>query len=69
MRIADIQIGQDRIALGSQGKTVIPTGNPTRIETAKPAFPTKAKSTEEETLPAIDATGGSLRTSSLEWDN
>ena len=69
MRIADIQIGQDRIALGSQGKTVIPTSNPTRVETAKPAFPTREKSTEEETLPAIDATSGGLRTSSLEWDD
>ena len=69
MRIADIQIGQDRIALGSQGKTVIPASSPTRVETAKPAFPPKEKSTEEETLPTIDATGGGLRTSSLEWDN
>lgn len=68
MRIADIQIGQERIALEPRGKTVIPTGNPTHVETAKPAFPTKAKtkSTEEETLPAIDATGGSLRTSMVD---
>ena len=66
MRIADVQIGEERIALGGQGKTVIPTGNPTHVETAKPAFPKKADSMEEETLPTIDATGGGFRTSAVE---
>ena len=66
MRIADVQIGQDRIALSSFGKTVVPASNPTRIETAKPAFPKKAEAAEEETLPTIDATGNGFRTSAVE---
>jgi len=66
MRIADVQIGEDRIALSSFGKSVIPTSNPTRVETSKPAFPKKAESSEEETLPTIDATGNGYQTSAVE---
>jgi hypothetical protein len=66
MRIADVQIGEQRIALGNLPHAA-PT-SPTRIETAKPAFPAvPPASTEiEEVLPPIDATGGRVRTSQVE---
>ncbi len=63
MRIADVQVGTQRIALGTPEN---PTTGPTRIETAKPAFPPSASQPVEETLPTIDATGAGLRTSRVE---
>ncbi len=62
MKIADVQIGEQRIALGPTARPDAPA--PTRVETAKPAFPPPVSPpTEEETLPTIDATGNGVRTS------
>lgn len=67
MRIADVQIGEQRIALGNLPHSTSPASGPTRVETAKPAFPPLPASTEiEETLPPINATGGRVRTSQVE---
>ena len=63
MKIADVQIGEQRIALGPSVRPDSPTTSPTRIETAKPAFPPPVTPPDEETLPTIDATGAGLRTS------
>ncbi len=63
MRIADVQVGTQRIALGADENRATA---PTRIETAKPAFPPSASQPIEETLPTIDATGTGLRTSAVQ---
>ncbi len=63
MRIADVQVGPQRIALGAEEN---PATAPTRVETAKPAFPPSASQPVEETLPTIDATGTGLRTSAVQ---
>ena len=70
MRIADLQIGEQRIALNPNNRSAIPASSPTRVETAKPAFPSpfpaKPAPPQEETLPTIDATGSGWRTSAME---
>ena len=63
MRIADVQVGPQRIALGAEEN---PATAPTRVETAKPAFPPSVSQPVEETLPTIDATGTGLQTSQVE---
>ena len=66
MKIAAVQIGEQRIALGTPTRPDTPATGPTRVETAKPAFPPPVSSPEEEeTLPTIDATGTGVRTSAV----
>ena len=66
MKIADVQIGEQRIALNPPARPDTPTSGPTRVETAKPAFPPPmSPSAEEETLPTIDATETGVRTSAV----
>ncbi len=66
MRIADVQIGEQRIALGPIGRPVNSASGPVRVETAKPAFPAPAIQPAEETLPTIDSSAAGLRTSAIE---
>ena len=62
MKIADVQIGEQRIALNPLVRPDTPaTTAPVRVETAKPAFPPPARPPEEETLPTIDATAQESR--------
>ncbi len=56
MRIGEVQIGEQRIALNPTVRPGAPSTGPTRVETAKPAFPPPASPPEEETLPTINAT-------------
>ena len=63
MHIADVQVGTQRIALGTPENSATA---PTRVETAKPAFPPSASQPAEETFPTIDATGTGLRTSAVQ---
>ena len=67
MRISNLQIGEQQIALGTHAVPAIQASSPTRIETSKPAFPKKADlPEEEETLPTIDASGEGFRTSAVD---
>lgn len=71
MRISQLQIGEQRIALGSHAIPAKPVNSPQRVETAKPVFPRLKSDAAEfdsedevEVLPPIDASGGGIRTSS-----